>query len=360
MVVAPQQYGAKADGVANDTAAVRAAAAACASHGGCILAFRGGAFLTGPFRLPNATELLVDEGASIVAAPRSWWEPAGWTGAAQRVRGMLALISAEGAEDVVMRGSGSIVGQGEAWYKNKTARQTPGLVMLQSVRRLRIGSLHFINSPDFNLLLMDCVSVRVTGINISAPHDSPNTDGVDFGGGSDLSVTDSVISNGDDCVSVVASSRTGPPHPGHWPAESFGGSVVVRNLTCIGSHGVSVGSVRHGVVTNVTVEDVRFVGSGRGWASITNGCRIKTYGALDYRTAARTLFPRPYLAHFCSFFRHSFAVFSVLTPGFQKVAPNDRGSVLQRSKTAATRVRRRTEKDSTGPRLRRRRRIPRA
>ena len=49
------------------------------------------------------------------------------------------------------------------------------------------------------------------------------------------------------------------------------------------------------------------------------------YCPLDYRTAARTLFLRPYLAHFCSFFRRSFAVLSVLTPEIQKVAPKDRG-----------------------------------
>ena len=52
-----------------------------------------------------------------------------------------------------------------------------------------------------------------------------------------------------------------------------------------------------------------------------------TYGPLNYRTAARTLFLRPYLAHFCSFFRRFFAVLSVLTPGIQKVAPKDRGPV---------------------------------
>ena len=50
-----------------------------------------------------------------------------------------------------------------------------------------------------------------------------------------------------------------------------------------------------------------------------------TSGPLNYRTAARTLFLRPYLAHFCSFLRHIFAVLSVLTPGIQKVAPKDRG-----------------------------------
>ena len=49
------------------------------------------------------------------------------------------------------------------------------------------------------------------------------------------------------------------------------------------------------------------------------------YGPLDYRTAARTLFLRPFLAHFCSFFRRFFAVLSVLTPEIQKVAPKDRG-----------------------------------
>ena len=37
-------------------------------------------------------------------------------------------------------------------------------------------------------------------------------------------------------------------------------------------------------------------------------------------------------------FRHSFAVCSVLTPGFQKVAPEDPGMVPQRSKTAEERV----------------------
>ena len=54
---------------------------------------------------------------------------------------------------------------------------------------------------------------------------------------------------------------------------------------------------------------------------------IDKYGPLNYRTAARTLFLRPYLAHFCPVFSRFFAVFSVLKPGFQKVAPKDRGAV---------------------------------
>ena len=57
----------------------------------------------------------------------------------------------------------------------------------------------------------------------------------------------------------------------------------------------------------------------------TRGSLKTMCGPLDYRTAARTLFLRPYLAHFCSFFRRFFAVFSVLTPGIRRGAPKDPG-----------------------------------
>ena len=44
----------------------------------------------------------------------------------------------------------------------------------------------------------------------------------------------------------------------------------MRNVTCVNGHGVSIGSVRHGIVTNVTFEDVVM------WDS-ENGARLKTY-----------------------------------------------------------------------------------
>merc|ERR1711957_681210 len=78
------------------------------------------------------------------------------------------------------------------------------------------------------------------------------------------------VSNGDDCVSIVPSGDTAPPGPGPWPAHSFGGNVVVRDAVCKGGHGISIGSIQHGVVTNVSISNVTFVGS-------DNGARIKTY-----------------------------------------------------------------------------------
>ena len=48
-----------------------------------------------------------------------------------------------------------------------------------------------------------------------------------------------------------------------------------------------------------------------GSVQLARSCQATTYGALNYRTAAHTLFLRPYLAHFCSVFRRFFVVFSV-------------------------------------------------
>ena len=53
----------------------------------------------------------------------------------------------------------------------------------------------------------------------------------------------------------------------------------------------------------------------------------RVYLSIKNRSATRTLFLRPYLAHFCPVFSPFFAGFSVLKPGFQKVAPKDRGAV---------------------------------
>ena len=74
------------------------------------------------------------------------------------------------------------------------------------------------------------------------------------------------------------------------------------------------------VVSMVVVGSVRC-----GWSH--DGDLMTSYLSITNRSATRTLFVRPYLAHFCPVFSRFFAVFSVLKPGFQKVAPEDRGPV---------------------------------
>ena len=94
----------------------------------------------------------------------------------------------------------------------------------------------------------------------------------------------SVVDNGDDCVSVVPAGE-------HIDGGNFcfkdpgniactGGHAIVRNLTCNGGHGLSIGGVRFGTVANVTFSNI----TATGWQSgntqseaAGGGCRIKSY-----------------------------------------------------------------------------------
>ena len=268
-VFRPQAYGARADGKHNDTAAVLAAVVACRASaskgGGCSLMFSGGSFLTGPFTLPSHSVVTVAAGATLLAAPMEQWKAAGWSAR--------ALLTGEGLTNITLTGDGTIDGNGAAWWAvtKDDLHYRPGLMVLSGTNGLVIEDVLFQNSPNHNIVLAESTHVRVRRLRVSAPHHSPNTDGINFAGGQDQSIVDSHISNGDDCVSIVCGGATVPAPPGAGGGTiPYGGNVIVRNVSCDGGHGISIGSIRHGYVSNVTVEGVIFNGS-------DNGARIKTY-----------------------------------------------------------------------------------
>ncbi|PCH35370.1 hypothetical protein WOLCODRAFT_80111 [Wolfiporia cocos MD-104 SS10] len=92
----------------------------------------------------------------------------------------------------------------------------------------------------------------------SAP--AKNTDGWDIYRSSYVTITDSTINNGDDCVSFKPNST----------------DIIVSNLWCNGSHGISVGSLGQyagetDIVANVYVKNVTM-------RYAENGARIKVFG----------------------------------------------------------------------------------
>ena len=209
--------------------------------------------------------ITVAAGATLLAAPMEQWQAAGWSAH--------ALLNGEGLTNVTLTGGGTIDGNGEAWWAvtHDDGHYRPGLMVLSGTTGLVVEDVLFLNSPNHNIELESSTNVRVQRLRVSAPHISPNTDGINFAGGHDQSIVDSHISNGDDCVSIVCASLRVPAPPAAGGGMiPYGGNVIVRNVTCVGGHGVSIGSIKHGYVSNVTVENVTFVGS-------ENGARIKTY-----------------------------------------------------------------------------------
>lgn len=146
-----------------------------------------------------------------------------------------------------------------------------------SVKDLRIGPLRMQDPPNHFMQCSDCEGFRVDGLQATAPSWSPNTDGINFYGGRDQSIRNSVINNGDDCISVVPSGD-----PNSWqcqahPETCVGGNVLVENVSCLHGHGVSIGSVRHGTIRNVTFRNMTLTGGITQGKYATGGCRIKSY-----------------------------------------------------------------------------------
>ena len=127
------------------------------------------------------------------------------------------------------------------------------------------------------------VGTRVSGVTLNAPYLARNTDGVNVYGGFDTLLQNAVVDNGDDCVSFVPT--------GEWidqgdfcykdPANVLcsGGHAIVRNFTCNGGHGLSIGGIRHGTVSNVTFSNITATGGQKGSTQnqeAGGGCRIKS------------------------------------------------------------------------------------
>ncbi|XP_021306188.1 exopolygalacturonase-like [Sorghum bicolor] len=108
------------------------------------------------------------------------------------------------------------------------------------------------------MALLQARGVRMSGLRISAPAGSPNTDGIHIERSAGVSITDARIGTGDDCISI------GQGNDG----------VDVARVRCGPGHGMSVGSLGRyageGDVTRVRVRDVVFTGT-------DNGVRIKTW-----------------------------------------------------------------------------------
>ncbi|CAI9108342.1 OLC1v1007912C1 [Oldenlandia corymbosa var. corymbosa] len=162
---------------------------------------------------------------------------------------------------MVLRG-GILDGRGaNLWNCKKAGKQCPiGVTNLafSNSNNVQIRGVTSINSQMFHVVIHECTNVNIKGFRISAPGDSRNTDGIHLSRSSNVIVTGSTISTGDDCISISPGSS----------------NVLVENIFCGPGHGISIGSIgaqhNEGGVQNVTVRHCTI-------QNTQNGVRIKTW-----------------------------------------------------------------------------------
>ncbi|CAI0408673.1 unnamed protein product [Linum tenue] len=246
-------------------------------RGGTLLYIPPGEYLTESFNLTSRMTLYLARGAVIKATQetRNWplVAPLPSYGRGRELPGAryMSFIHADGVHDVIITGeNGTIDGQGDVWWnmwRQRTLQYTrPSLVEFMNSRDIIISNVIFKNSPFWNIHPVYSSNVVVRYVTILAPHDSPNTDGVDPDSSSNVCIEDSYISTGDDLVAV----KSGWDEYG----IAFGRpstDITIRRIT--GSSpfaGIAVGSETSGGVKNVLAENINLYNMGVGIHIKTN------------------------------------------------------------------------------------------
>lgn len=130
-----------------------------------------------------------------------------------------------------------------------------------------ISNLNIQNWPVHCFSITGGSGLTLSGINLdnsagNAANDASdglpaahNSDGFDISSTTGLTLENSVVNNQDDCVAVTS-----------------GSDITVTGMTCIGGHGLSIGSI--GGKSDNDVDGVTFANS--TISDSENGCRIKT------------------------------------------------------------------------------------
>jgi len=264
-------YGAKADGETLNTEPIQKTIDALAEQGGgtvVVPAAGGKAFLSGAVFLKHGVNLRVEKDAILKGSTNVKDYPAIRT----RIEGhfqewLPALVNAIEIDNLRIDGEGTLDGSGTPFYAafrdaQRTTRGTknldvprPRLIFIQKSNSVTVRGIHLLNSGFWNLHVYNCDGVTIDGLDIQAPPGSPSTDGIDIDSSRNVTITNTYISNNDDCIALKGSKGPFAAQDKDSPPVEH---IRVSNCTfAMGGSLVTCGSeatfVRDVVVENCTI-----------------------------------------------------------------------------------------------------------
>ncbi|GER35021.1 pectin lyase-like superfamily protein [Striga asiatica] len=268
-------FGAVPDGKTDSRKALETAwQRACQTPGGSVLVPRGSFFVSmadfyGPCKGPTLFE---HRGTLVASADPTLGERDHWI-----IFAKLDGLTVFG--DGVLDGNGALSWSRCGGLAHCKQQLPPATLKMNYVTNSMVRGVRLINSKMFHVIIWASDSVWVRGVRITAPANSPNTDGIHIGDSSNTQITGSRISTGDDCISIgegctsvnVTRVRCGPGHGisigslGKYPSEGGVGQVHVRNCTFLGTeNGLRIKtwapSLSSTVVSGVVYEEIEMRG----------------------------------------------------------------------------------------------------
>ncbi|KAI4368279.1 hypothetical protein MLD38_016854 [Melastoma candidum] len=220
------------------------------------LDFRGGCY-SDLVRIRIDGQLVAPSDYNVLANGRSW----------------ITIDSVEG-----LHVSGGVLdGMGDGLWDCKASLGDDGCpkgsttLEISRSKNVQISRLTLRNSQLGHISINDSENIRLDGLRISASETSPNTDGIHVQASSYVTVINSRVETGDDCVSIGPGTR----------------NLLIHGMTCGPGHGISIGSLGKYLneegVSHVTVRNVHLNGT-------QNGLRIKSWGRQSTGFAEDILF----------------------------------------------------------------------
>jgi polygalacturonase len=260
-----------------DTARIQAALDACPPGHAVVLeraSERTDAFLSGPLELRRGVTIEVARGAYLFASrnPRDYDRNPGVCGTITgEGHGCRALINGDGVADAAVMGDGvidgrggeSILGQNISWWnladmaRAGGSQNNPRLIALNRCDNFTLYRITLMNSPNFHVGYNGGNGFTAWGVRIWSPERARNTDGIDPGNSTNVTITHCFIHTGDDQVAVKAPAGAPTTHMS-----------IVHNHFYTG-HGMSIGSPTDGGASAIRVSDLSIDGA-------DNGLRIKS------------------------------------------------------------------------------------
>jgi Glycosyl hydrolases family 28/Bacterial Ig-like domain (group 3) len=273
-----------------DTTRLQAALNGCASGQAVELQTSGtnNAFLIQPITIPTGVTLLVDGGVTVFASRNpvdyqiAGKETCGTVGSAGNGCNPLFNIANNATSSGAgIMGYGVIDGRGEdkllvngtasanSWWDIAAQAQAANgaqnnfvLLAASKASNFTLYKITLKNSAMFHVTWKNATGLTVWGAKIIAPFSARNSDGIDPQG-SNITITNSSISDGDDNVAVSASSASS--------------NITISNDNTYSGHGISVGSFTQGGLTNMLVTNINQAGT----AADSNGIALRLKTALD-------------------------------------------------------------------------------
>jgi polygalacturonase len=259
-----------------DTARIQSAIDGCGAGQAVTLRADAGhdAFLSGPLQLRRGVTLVVDRGAILFASrnPRDYDLRPGVCGTIDESgHGCRALINGDHVEGAGVMGDGIIDGRGGEkiagqditwWELADKARaggnqNNPRILILSHCDNFTLYRITLRNSPNFHVDYKSGNGFTVWGVKIYSPKRARNTDGIDPGNSTNVTITHCFIDAGDDNVAIKAGAGLPTTH------------MTISHNHFYSGHGMSIGSETNGGASAIRVTDLSMDGG-------DNAIRIKS------------------------------------------------------------------------------------